>query len=119
MRNLLKDVEWVLRLHHKTLDDVRLFAGAEFQITKENFLKCAAVDYEFQEIAFDLKLIGDNWWMDRRSDDGGDYWDYHEFPDVSSLPVEKVRRLTGKDDGRWWVLSQFKFRKRGKKSSRR
>lgn len=88
MQNLLQETIEKLRWYGKTLDDVtNIFLNGEYQITKEDFIKVADQNYDNgyggNEVALNLILLGDGFWMERREYDGLEWWKYrtpYEIP---------------------------------------
>ena len=82
--NLLKETMSVLKEHGKKLNDVQWFGCSEFVISKDNFLACADEDYDSgfggQEVATDLLVVGNKWWLERHEYDGAEWWEYKELP---------------------------------------
>lgn len=97
MNNLLTETIDFLSKHNLTLDDVKVFCGNDFQITRENFIKLAdKINYDngygTQIIARDIKLIGNNWWAERYEYDGSEWWEFKKFP-TTNLPFKSVNNL--------------------------
>ena len=40
--------------------------------------------YGTQEIAADLVVVGDNWWLEREEYDGSECWAYKKYPKITS-----------------------------------
>lgn len=40
--------------------------------------------YGAQEIAADLVVVGDNWWLEREEYDGSECWAYKKYPKITS-----------------------------------
>lgn len=40
--------------------------------------------YGTQEIAADLVVVGDNWWLEREEYDGSEGWAYKKYPKITS-----------------------------------
>ena len=98
MENLWEETIRKLELYDKTFDDVKMICGDEFQITKEDFRLLADEPYDSgfgtQEVARDLMIVGDDWWMERHQYDGSEWWEFKQMPPVD-LPFRKVKRLIG------------------------
>lgn len=96
--NLLQETIHELEAHGKTLDDVQVICGNKFQITKEEFLRLADIEYDNgfggAEIAGDLTLVGEDFWLERREYDGSEWWEYKTMP-TTDLPVKKAYTLFG------------------------
>jgi hypothetical protein len=82
--NLLKETQDVLKQNEKTLDDVVWIGCEGFKITKEQFIELADIDYDddfgSQEVATDLIIVGEDWYMTRGEYDGSEWWDFHTRP---------------------------------------
>ena len=109
--NLLEDTVNVLKRHGKTFNDV-LWIG-----TKSNFVNIGKFielaketnfdsGYGSQEIATDLLIVGDNWWLERGEYDGSEWWDYKEMPE---MPIEELelKCLTGVDSEKLGISDWF------------
>ena len=87
-------------LHHngKRRSDVKYVCGDDFRISREQFWKLADTEYDNSfgapEIATDLMLIGDDFWMERGDYDGSEWWDFHRMPDTAGLPIRKITALS-------------------------
>ena len=97
IRNLRKETIAVLKEHGKKWSDVVGVCGNDFQITKEQFWELANKRYDYgygrNEVAFDLKIVGKDFWLERQEYDGAEWWEYKELPNLSSLPIKKVDRI--------------------------
>lgn len=96
--NLKEETLKVLNDHGKNKEDVKYVCGAEFQIGLEQFWKLADTEYDSSygapEIATDLMLIGDDFWMERGEYDGSEWWDFHTMPDTTGLPTREITALS-------------------------
>lgn len=82
--NLLKETIEVLKEHGKTEKDV-LWVGCEkFYTDWEHFKKIADVEYDNgfgeEEVACDLLVVGEDFWLEREEYDGSEWWIFREFP---------------------------------------
>ncbi len=61
----------------------------QFAISWEQFLEIADFNYDdgygAQEIATDLVVVGDGWWLERHEYDGSEWWEF------KSLPIRKEK----------------------------
>lgn len=89
MKNLLEETKRVLADHNKSMEDVIAIQGEKFGISIETFIKLANKNYDsgfgIMEVAEDLKVIGDGWWLERHEYDGSEWWEFKELPGI--LPV--------------------------------
>ena len=95
--NLWKETINKLESNRKSFDDVMIICGNDFQITKDNFERIAKkTDYDNgyggQEVAHDLKIIGDGFTMIRNEYDGSEWW---EFISNEGIPkkIKAIKRL--------------------------
>lgn len=106
--NLLTETLEILAEHGKGMSDIIVICGDDFQITKDNFMKCADVEYDSgygaAEVAPDLKLIGEDFWLERAEYDGSEWWEYKTIPEFEHLPEKTVKRVLG---GMWESLSEL------------
>ena len=95
--NLLKETIDFLEDHGKTLDDIIMFCGKAFQFTREEFEKVANVEYDngygSPEVALDLMLVGEGFWIERYEYDGAEGWKYRALPSTD-LPFLPLHALT-------------------------
>lgn len=96
--NLWKETVKNLEENGKSFDDVVIICGNDFQITKENFeIVAKQTDYDNgyggQEVAQDLKIIGNGFVMVRNEYDGSEWW---EFIPNEGIPknIKSIKRLT-------------------------
>ena len=96
--NLKEETLEVLDIHGKRKEDVKYVCGEDFQISLEQFWKLADTEYNnfygAPEIATDLTLIGDEFWMERGEYDGSEWWDFHTMPDTTGMPIRKITALS-------------------------
>ena len=97
MRNLFKETENILNRNGKTFDDVVSIQGNDFAITVDNFIKVAKETnydsgYGSQEVATDIKIIGDGWWLERAEYDGSEWWEFKKLPKIIT-ETKSVNRL--------------------------
>lgn len=98
MDNLWNETIRVLNDNKLSWDDVLYVACSDFLITKENFEEIAKVTnyddgFGGTDVAEDLVIIGDNWWLSREEYDGSEWWRYNEKPDVSNFDTIKISKL--------------------------
>lgn len=88
-------------------EDVIWIGSKDGYISKELFLKLADVYYDSgygaAEIAEDLVIVGDNWWLERREYDGSEWWEFKSLPSKSKHEL-KPKRLNG---GMWSTLKDM------------
>ena len=95
--NLKEETLEVLDIHGKRKEDIKYVRGDEFQINLEQFWTLADTEYDpygAPEIATDLMLIGEDFWMERSEYEGSELWDFHTMPDTTGLPIRKITALS-------------------------
>ncbi len=108
MTNFLEETRGILTTHDKTPDDVLWVGAADYgYMTWREFADVANVRYDHgygaQEIAKDLVIVGNIWWLERYEYDGSESWEYKE------LPVKPVKHLRVKSvkGGMWATLEKI------------
>lgn len=90
MKNLLIETIEILSRHGKELSDVQWVGNTKFHTTWKNFADIANVEYDngygCAEVASDLVIVGDTWWLERHEYDGSEWWEFKERP---NLPQEE------------------------------
>ena len=108
--------ETVNCLHHFGKDwcDVKYVCGEHFLISKLNFERLARETnyddgYGAAEVAIDLKLIGDNWWLSRWEYDGSEGWEFNSMINTNTMVTKKVDRLSvqGTEHCGWCSLREL------------
>ena len=92
--NLLEETLKVLKTHDKSPKDV-LWVGNEFhKTTWVGFESVANITYDNgyggNEIASDLLIVGDCWWLERGEYDGSEWWDFKTLPKCESNEFKKL-----------------------------
>lgn len=91
MAKIVKEtVEWLEELGY--LESDVLWVGSrdgEFAMSWADFkdkFKDLKYDAGFgsQEIAKDLVVVGENWWLEREEYDGAECWAYKKYPEITS-----------------------------------
>ena len=85
MTNLLKETEEILAEHGRKLDDIRFIKTSNGDFRPSNggriFLN---VNYDSgfggNEIDLNLKIVGDDWWLERHEYDGSEWWEFKTLP---------------------------------------
>lgn len=87
--NFKKETLDTLEYYNKTWEDVKFIQGKDFSIanSKEEFLKLMDFEYDdgygAPEIATDLIIVGEDWWLERHEYDGSEWWEYKELPKLN------------------------------------
>ena len=95
--NLKNETLQVLHNNGKHKEDVKYVCGEDFQISLEQFWELSDTEYGpygAPEIATDLTLIGEDFWMERGEYEGVELWDFHTMPDTTGLPIREITALS-------------------------
>lgn len=99
MTNLLKETLDELQENGKSFECVLWIGSEDGHITKELFLELANIDYDNgyggQEIASDLVLVGDGWWLERGEYDGSEWWEFKSPPVMPKNQLHPIRLHNG------------------------
>ena len=96
--NLLKETLEILEQHGYTFDDVIAIYGDKFQITKENFINLADVEYDDgyggAEVARDLRILGNDFIIHRAEYHGSEWWHF-EYTSLDKIPqqIKQIQAL--------------------------
>ena len=98
MINLWEETIGKLAINDKSFDDVIAICGNDFQITKEDFEKYSKTEYNngygSPQVAEDLLIIGDDFWLERHEYDGLEWWEFKDMPNYKELPFKPIMALT-------------------------
>lgn len=80
MKNLKEETLQIMKNHGKSMDDVIWVGCEDFAIPMEDFWKLADTTYDSgfgaAEVAQDLIVVGEDWWLERHEYDGSEWWEY-------------------------------------------
>lgn len=98
-RNLLEETLLALKQNGKTPKDVSWCGSLDAWFSWSEFAELAAktnYDSRFggQEIAPDLAIVGDNWWLERGKYDRSEWWEFKSLPRIPSQHIMPVRLVT-------------------------
>ncbi len=83
--NLLRETIEVMAENGVSSEDVCWVGSRELWATWDEFVAVADVEYYagfgMAEIAADLLVVGDAWWMERHQYDGSEWWEFKRRPD--------------------------------------
>ena len=93
--NLKNSTLTVLRHYGKLPSDIKWVGCRSFKIPIEEFWELADRMYDAgygrAEVAEDLIVVGDNWWLERHEYDGSEWWEYKKLPEepktIISIPT--------------------------------
>lgn len=84
MNNLLEQTKNILECNGKTLQDIEWIGCKSFTISFDDFLRMADVEVDedsyIEQVFLDLLICGDNWWLERQTYDGTEWWEYKTIP---------------------------------------
>ncbi len=97
MVNLLEETISILKANGKTKEDVLWIGNNEVYTDWESFEKVADVEYDdgfgVEEVARDLLIVGEDWYLSRGEYDGSEWWDFNKVIDKPKKKIE-LRALT-------------------------
>lgn len=83
-RNLKYETIKILSKYDKMPQDIKWVGCNSFKIPIEEFWKLSDRMYDAgyggQEVAEDLIVVGDDWWLERHEYDGAEWWEYKQLP---------------------------------------
>jgi len=104
--NLLKETLRELNANGKTPEDVKWCGSETFGwFTWDEFATLADREYEYDgqidsgypKIPTDLKIVGENWWLERYTCNGIEWWDLKRMPskpDTHRVPATLVNEIS-------------------------
>lgn len=86
IKNLYEETEMALNQNKHNWDDVHFCAVNGMFISLWRFKQAAKEinynsDYGYVEINPTCKIVGYNWWLERRSYDGAEWWEFCTIPE--------------------------------------
>ena len=111
-KNIVEETLKVLKDHGKAPEDVSWVGSndGEYAMSWEDFFyRFTKIVYDAgygaQEIAQDLVVVGDNWWLEREEYDGAENWIYKNCPTPASKP-RAFSHITHPEGDGWCLLSE-------------
>lgn len=110
MTNLLQETIKVIEDCGHTTHDVKWVGSRDgvFAIDWEKFCELANFEYDSgyggQEIANDLVVVGEDWWLERHDYDGSEWWEHKKIPQIQSATIP-ISKLIG--DNGWSSLKEI------------
>ena len=108
MQNLYKEIVDILKDHNKTINDIKFISmdisesWTESNIVNidiNNFLSIAKTTnyddgYGGTEIPEDLKIVGDNWWLERHEYDGSEWFEFKTLPNkpTKTVYIDRIKK---------------------------
>ena len=112
MTNFKEETLEVLKENHKTWNDVKFIQGNDFRASNDKEELLNLMDFVYDsgfgapEIAEDLVIVGDNWWLERHEYDGSEWWEFKELPKPNK-EVRQIKRFkVAPDQVGWEDLSE-------------
>jgi hypothetical protein len=82
--NLLEETLSILKENNLTEEDVKWVGSNDIWFSWEDFKLLANINYDSgfggEEIALDLLVVGKNWWLERHTYDGSEWWEFKQLP---------------------------------------
>jgi len=94
--NLLRETLSLLAHYNLTVSDVRWVGNRNPYMTWEKFADLADNEYNSgygaEEVQLSLKVVGDDWWLERHEYDGSEWWEF------KSVPVKPEKKLLSTEE---------------------
>ena len=103
MSNLLRETLEVLKSNGKKQKDVLWVGNINYYFSWGKFKKLANKKYDggfgSEEVATDLLVVGENWWLERHEYDGSEWWEFKQLPKKPKVIMEvKTLFVSGNGD---------------------
>lgn len=99
--NLLKETIEILRDSHKSPAQVKYVQTSEGSFSWDTFKSLADFNYRdgfgLAEVNLTLKVVGDDWWLERGEYDGSEWWEFKALPTMRQPFVPKSKNLKCQD----------------------
>ena len=99
--NLKNETIRVLTRHGKHPNDIKWIGCHLFKIPINEFWKLADKEYDngygHAEVAQDLFIVGEDWWLERREYDGSEWWQYNIIPKEPEY-IQSISTLFPEDE---------------------
>lgn len=95
MTNLLNEVNLILVENGKNLDDIKFITCDDKLISREDFL-VFAINLNYNDgyggvkINLSLKIVGNNWWLERHEYDGSEWFEFKTIPIKPLIELENM-----------------------------
>jgi hypothetical protein len=98
--NLLSETVDALSNSGKTRSDVRWIGSTNYgYFDWWHFVKIANIEYDdgygAAEVARDLVIVGDDWWLERNEYDGSEWWTFKKLPIKPPNNIEPNKVTSG------------------------
>ena len=98
MENLLEETIKILKEYRKEISDIKWIGNYDYYINIDDFLRVADTNYDSgyggQEVAVDLFIVGDDWWLERHEYDGSEWWEFKSIPIKPNKVLPNFKSLT-------------------------
>ena len=106
--NLWKETSEKLKEHNRAWTDVKWVGCKDFKIPLEDVCDLFNINYSSgygsQQVASDLMVVGEDFYMTRGEYDGSEWWDWHEMP----IEPAEMKKVTGVvNEHLWGSLSDY------------
>ena len=97
--NLYDETERELRSNGKSFADINYIGTEITGIPIDTFIEIAKKteyngSYGAQEVAQNIMILGNGFWMTRGEYDGSEWWEYHEMPQINSVNYIEIYCLS-------------------------
>ena len=103
MENLKDETLLIMQEHGKDPEDIVWIGCPKFAIGPASFWRLADRIYDDgyggEEVARDLMIVGSDWWLERHSYDGAEWWEYKTIP-VMPKETRNIDRVI-RDSDHW------------------
>lgn len=105
--NLLSETKDILKENNKSSEDVEFVMIGQDDYSEsqpvyfswEQFAEAANFQYDDGfggcEIVLELKVVGKDFWLERREYDGSEWWEFKTLPEKPSISIVPTKRLLG------------------------
>ncbi len=111
MRNLKEETIKKLEENERKPEDIKWIGCKSFKIPISEFWKLADEfcdeGYGSTEVAEDLLIVGDNWWLERHEYDGAEWWEYKTVPNEPDRTIDVPSLFPFSYDLRYFFLCDF------------
>ena len=111
MRNFKEETLKKLKEYGKTVEDIKWIGCRSFKIPPDLFWELADRFYDCgygsTEVAPDLLIAGDNWWLERHEYDGAEWWEYKKIPNEPDKTIDIPSVFPFLYDERYFFLCDF------------
>lgn len=99
--NLFKETLEILKDNSKNFEDILWIGTINYYVDKEKFKEIANIEYDdsygAQEVAKNLIIVGNDWYLERHEYDGSEWWEFKTIPikpdkelDLKALTVDQA-----------------------------